>query len=90
MKPILTHAEDLTSQIANCRQKIAVYQDAIKMLSGYTPENCSIRFSINGKQVLEFNIDSEEGDVCMSFFMYWHQFYRRRLDSLTALLNKQL
>ena len=92
MKPIpSTSLADARAQANRCRQKIELCRDAIKMLSGATPDDFAFTFSMRGVPVLTLEIDENEADLCMSYFAYWHQFLGRRLNQLTTLIgdNKQ-
>jgi len=90
MKPLLiTSVADARAHAARCRQKLDLCRDAIRMLTGATPDNFTFTFSMRGKPVLELDIDENEADLCMSYFAYWNQFLGRRLKDLTTLIGDE-
>ena len=61
--------------------------DAIKQLTGYTPDNFKFVFTIDETPIVSIPISEEDGNFCVGVFMSWHQYFSRKLRDTAALLN---
>jgi hypothetical protein len=77
----------LREQAFHYRQQIDKCVDAIKMLQGYTPKDFTFRFTIGSAQIFSFDIQEQEGDLCISFFMMWRSFYSKKLTDIQKALQ---
>jgi len=79
--------QDLRRRYAHYQTMVDHCSDAIRQLTGYTPENFYFVFTINETPVVSIPIGEEEGNFCVGVFMSWHQFYSRKLRETAVLLN---
>jgi hypothetical protein len=83
MNPIqFTSKADLSQQIDKCQHSADLCEDAIKQLSGITPDNFVFSFSIRGLEILRFDIPENGLEFTIGFFMSWLQRYRRDIADL--------
>lgn len=82
-----TEIHELQRLQAHYRVMLDMCTDSIKQLAGYTPDSFKFTFSIKDKPIVSFDIAEQEGQFCISFFMSWHQFYRKKLTEITSEID---
>jgi len=91
----------LEAEITRLQHLVDQCTDACKLLSGTDPQGFSISFAVTNlklsqyhdashmHQVATFTGGPAEGDLMMSFFMYWGGFYNRQLQHTKRILQHQ-
>lgn len=91
----------LEAEVIRLQHLVDQCTDACKALSGTDPQGFSISFIANGSKkttdgdqvplihAATFNGGPAEGDLMMSFFMYWGGFYNRQLQHTKRILQHQ-
>jgi hypothetical protein len=78
--------QNLMRLCAHYQNMVDLCADAIKQLTGHTPENFTFVFAINETPIVTIPIGEEDGSFCVGVFMSWHQFYSRKHKETAAIL----
>lgn len=87
MENIAIEIESLERLRSRYQNMVDLCSDSIKQLTGYTPDNAALTFTINSITVVSIPICEENGNFCVGFFMSWHQFYSRKLKETAVSLS---
>lgn len=89
----------LEAEISRLQHLVDQCADCCKMLSGTDPQGFNISFEVSHSsadhgvrrsvqvKAATFNGGPSEGDLMMSFFMYWGGFYNRQLQHTKRILQ---
>lgn len=84
----------MNPEIATLQRELVYYQikaqectDVIKQLTGYTPENFTISFSVSKQPILSFDVGVQEMNFAVGIFMSWHSYYTQRIREHQQVLR---